>query len=209
MVEHPFFARMWVRMAPAIERQGAAEHRHRLLQGITGRVLELGAGTGSNFAHYPAGVTEVVAVEPEPQLGVLAEEAARAAAVPVTVVAGVADRLPADDGSFDAAVATLVLCSVPDQATALAELRRVLRPGGRLYFWEHVRAEGRGLAGVQRLLDATVWPRVGGGCHTSRNTVQAIVDAGFVVDRVEAFAFPDTWLPMPASPHVLGVAVRP
>jgi ubiquinone/menaquinone biosynthesis C-methylase UbiE len=208
-VDHPVFALLWARMAPAIERQGAGEHRQRLLQGISGRVLEVGAGTGSNFARYPRGVTEVVAVEPEPRLRALAEAAARDAAVPVTVVDGVADRLPADDTSFDAAVTTLVLCSVPDQARALAELRRVLRPGGRLYFWEHVRAEGRGLARVQRLVDATVWPRLGGGCHTARDTVAAITDAGFVVDRVEAFAFPDTWLPMPASPHVLGIAVRP
>ncbi|GAA3162693.1 class I SAM-dependent methyltransferase [Blastococcus jejuensis] len=207
-VEHPFFARLWVRMAPSIERQGAGEHRQRLLHGISGRVVEVGAGTGSNFGHYPAGVTEVVAVEPEPRLRALAAEAARDAAVPVTVVDGVADRLPADDGSFDAAVVTLVLCSVPDQAAALAELRRVVRPGGRLYFWEHVRAERRGLARVQRLLDATVWPRVGGGCHTARDTMAAIADAGFVVERVETFAFPDTRLPMPASPHVLGVAVR-
>lgn len=208
-VDHPFFARMWARMAPVIERQGAGEHRKQVLQGLTGRVLEVGAGTGSNFAYYPSGVTEVLAVEPEPRLRALAEEAAREAPVPVTVVDGVADRLPADDASFDAAVATLVLCSVPDQATALTELRRVLRPGGRLCFWEHVRADGRALAGVQRLVDATVWPRFGGGCHTSRDTMRAIADAGFVVERVEAFAFPDTWLPVPASPHVLGVAVRP
>jgi ubiquinone/menaquinone biosynthesis C-methylase UbiE len=208
-VDHPLFARLWVRMAPALEREGAGEHRRQLLGEVRGRVLELGAGTGSNFGYYRSGVTEVVAVEPEPRLRALAEAAASEAAVPVTVVDGVADRLPADDASVDAAVATLVLCSVPDQATALAELRRVLRPGGRLYFWEHVRAESRSLARVQRLLDATVWPRVGGGCHTSRNTVRAIADAGFVVDRVEAFAFPETWLPMPASPHVLGVAVRP
>ena len=208
-VDHPVFARLWARMAPAIEEKGAGEHRQRLLAGIEGRVIEVGAGTGSNFAHYPAGVTEVVAVEPEPRLRALAAAAARDAAVPVTVVDGVADRLPADDGSFDAAVVTLVLCSVPDQATALAELRRVLRPGGRLYFWEHVRAEGRGLARVQRMFDATIWPVVGAGCHTARDTAGAIAAAGFVVERVESFPFPDSWLRMPTSPHVLGVAVRP
>jgi ubiquinone/menaquinone biosynthesis C-methylase UbiE len=196
-------------MAPAIEQQGAAEHRSRLLADVGGRVLEVGAGTGSNFPHYPAAVTEALAVEPEPRLRARAEEAARTTAVPVTVVDGVADRLPADDGSIDAVVATLMLCSVPDQRRALAEIHRVLRPGGRLLFWEHVRADTPGLARVQRILDATVWPLVGGGCHTGRDTVAAIAAAGFTLERLERFRFPESGPAMPASPHVLGVAVRP
>jgi ubiquinone/menaquinone biosynthesis C-methylase UbiE len=205
---HPVFARIWGRLAPAMERHGAAEHRQRLLEGVSGRVVEIGAGTGVNFAHYPPAVTGVVAVEPEPRLRALAEAAARSAAVPVTVVAGDADRLPCADGSFDAAVASLVLCSVPDQATALAEVRRVLRPGGRLHFWEHVRAQTPGLARVQRLLDATVWPAAGGGCHTSRETAAAIEAAGFTLERLERMRFPDSRLTMPTSPHVLGVGIR-
>jgi ubiquinone/menaquinone biosynthesis C-methylase UbiE len=196
-------------MAPAIERQGAAEHRARVLADVHGRVLEVGAGTGSNFPHYPAGVTDLIAVEPEPRLRALAEDAARAVAVPVTVVDGVADRLPADDATVDAVVTTLVLCSVPDQGAALAEIHRVLRPGGRLHFWEHVRADRPRLARVQRLMDATIWPVFGGGCHTGRDTLGAISAAGLTVERVDRFRFPESGPSMPASPHVLGVAVRP
>ncbi|MDT0275371.1 class I SAM-dependent methyltransferase [Blastococcus goldschmidtiae] len=207
-VDHPLFARLWARMAPAIERSGAAQHRDRLLTGIGGRVVEPGAGTGANFAHYPPEVTEVLAVEPERHLRGVAAQAARTARVPVTVVDGTAEDIPAGDGTFDAAVVSLVLCSVPDQAAALRELRRVLRPGGRLYFWEHVRAERRGSARVQDLLDRTVWPTVGGGCHTGRDTAAEIAAAGFTIERVERFRFPDGRVPMPTAPQVLGTALR-
>lgn len=196
-------------MAPVTDRGEGAERRAGLLVDLRGRVLEVGAGTGSNFRHYRTGVSEVVAIEPEPRLRRQAEEAARTAAVPVTVVDGVADRLPADDGTVDAVVATLVLCTVPDQPSALAEIIRVLRPGGRLHFWEHVRAEGPGLARVQRLVDATVWPLVGGGCHTHRDTVAALEAAGFTIERLERFRFPASGPSMPASPQVSGTAVRP
>lgn len=207
-VHHPLFARCWTRLAAAVEDRGAGTYRQRLLAGTSGRVIEVGAGTGANFAHYPRAVTEVLAVEPEAYLRERAAAAAERAPVPVTVVDGVADRLPAVDGSFDAAVASLVLCSVPDAAAALAELRRVLRPGGRLHFWEHVRAEGRAGAGAQRLLDRTVWPAFSGGCHTGRDTAAAIAVAGFAVERLERFRFPDSWVPSPTAPQVLGVAVR-
>lgn len=207
-VHHPWFARLWTRIAAAMEEQGAAEHRRRLLAGITGRVVEVGAGTGSNVAHYPAGVVEVLAVEPEPHLRELAVRAAGSAPVPVVVVDGTAERIPAGDGAFDAAVVSLVLCSVPDQAVALAEVRRVLRPGGRLHFWEHVRAEEPGLARVQAVLDRTVWPTLGGGCHTSRDTAAAITAAGFTLEHVERFRFPVTRVPSPAAPQILGTALR-
>ena len=182
-------------------------HRDELLAGLRGRVIEVGAGTGTNFAHYPPEVTDVLAVEPEARLRGLAEQAAAHAPVPVTVVDGVADRLPADDGAFDAAVVSLVLCSVPDQAAALRELHRVLRPGGRLHFWEHVRAGTPGLARVQRVLDATGWPFFGGGCHTGRDTAAAIAAAGFTVERLERFPWPETQIPVPTAPQILGVAV--
>jgi ubiquinone/menaquinone biosynthesis C-methylase UbiE len=173
------------------------------LAGLVGRVIEVGAGHGLNFGHYPPTVTEVLAVEPEAHLRHLATAAA--APVPVTVVDGVAEALPAEDGSFDAAVASLVLCSVPDQGRALAELRRVLRPGGELRFYEHVRAERPGFARFQRAVDM-VWPAVGGGCHTSRDTVKAIEGAGFVVESCRRFRFLVEAVALPTSPHVLGVA---
>jgi ubiquinone/menaquinone biosynthesis C-methylase UbiE len=153
-------------------------------------------------------VTGVLAVEPEPRLRAAAEQAAQATAVPVDVVDGLADRIPAEDGVFDAAVASLVLCSVPDQAVALRELARVLRPGGRLYFWEHVRDEGRGLARVQDALDRTVWPVFFGGCHTGRDTAAEMATAGFTVERMERFRFPDRGVPSPIAPQILGTALR-
>ncbi|MGY1706195.1 class I SAM-dependent methyltransferase [Geodermatophilus sp. SYSU D00697] len=207
-VHHPVFARVYAWLAPAMERAGADELRDRLLEGISGRVVEVGAGTGANLPHCPPAVNGVLAVEPEAHLRARAEEAARHARVPVTVVDGVADRLPAPDGSFDAAVVSLVLCSVPDQAGALREIHRVLRPGGRLHFWEHVRADGGALARVQGALDRTIWPRIGGGCHAGRDTLAAIEAAGFTVERVERFRFPDSRVPMPTAPQVLGTAVR-
>ena len=116
-----------------------SEHRRELLADLAGTVLELGAGNGLNFAHYADTVTEVAAVEPEDYLRERAEDTAAGAPVPIRVVDALADDLPFPDESFDAVVASLVLCSVPDQATALAELRRVLRPAGELRFYEHVR----------------------------------------------------------------------
>ncbi|SEO59745.1 Ubiquinone/menaquinone biosynthesis C-methylase UbiE [Trujillonella endophytica] len=208
-MSHPVFARLWPHLAAAGERQGTAELRDRLLAGAAGRVLELGAGSGTNFGHYPSAVTEVVAVEPEPRLRALAASAALSAPVPVTIVDGDADALPAEDGAFDVAVASLVLCSVPDQGRALAELRRVLRPGGRLLFWEHVRGEKAGLVRAQRVLDATVWPFFAGGCHTGRDTAAAIEAAGFTIERLDRFDLPDLRVNLnPASPQVLGMAVR-
>lgn len=194
-------------MADAFEAKGNAEHREELLAGLTGRVIEVGAGTGLNFGHYPSSVTEVVAVEPEPYLRAKAEEAAAAAPVPVIVVDGVAGELPAEDASFDAGVASLVLCSVPDAAAALAELRRVIRPGGELRFYEHVRAERSSLARWQHRLDV-VWPHVAGGCHGNRNTVAAIESAGFTVEKVRRFDFRPCALTVLTSPHALGVARR-
>jgi ubiquinone/menaquinone biosynthesis C-methylase UbiE len=205
---HPVFARFYARISPTMDAQGAVEHRRRLLAGLAGRVLEVGAGNGLNFAHYPTAVAEVLAVEPEPSLRDLAEIAAGQAPVPVRVVDGTADALPAPDASTDAAVASLVLCSVPEQSRALAELHRVLRPGGELRFFEHVRADTAGLARVQRLADL-LWPTLLGGCHTSRDTLAAITAAGFEITSLQRFRFPDSRLPQPAAPHVLGVAHRP
>lgn len=208
-VHHPVFARIYPWLSERMEDQGMAERRIALLEGLEGRVLEVGVGNGLNLRHYPTSVTEVVAVEPEPRLRDLARQAAADAPVPVEVVAGVARDLPTGDAAFDAVVTSLVLCSVEDQASALAEVHRVLRPGGELRFFEHVRAVSRGLGVAQRVVDASgLWALAGGGCHVSRDTGQAIADAGFRIERIERFRFPETAVPFPSAPHILGRARR-
>ncbi|SFQ66544.1 Ubiquinone/menaquinone biosynthesis C-methylase UbiE [Amycolatopsis arida] len=205
-MRHPVFARLYPMMGRAMERGGMAERRQALLAGVTGEVVEVGAGDGLNFAHYPSTVTRVLAVEPEPRLRQLAHAAAGRAAIPVEVVDGLAEQLPVEDSTVDAAVVTLVLCSVREQEAALREIRRVLKPDGQLRFLEHVRADTPGLARVQRVLDATVWPRLAGGCHTGRDTVAAIERSGFAIERLDRFLFPGARTP--SSFHILGTAVR-
>lgn len=207
---HPIFAWVFEWISVQMDAAGAWRHRQRLLAGLSGRVIEIGAGNGRNFAHYPPEVTEVVAVEPEPHLRAAAQRVAQHAPVPVTVLDGVAEALPAQTGEYDAAVLSLVLCSVPDQSAALREVRRVLRPGGQVRFWEHVVAEHPGaLRRLQRALDATIWPPLTGGCHTSRDTVAALQHAGFAVTELDRFRFPDSGIGGPVAPHVLGRATRP
>ncbi|MDQ4093729.1 MAG: class I SAM-dependent methyltransferase [Actinomycetota bacterium] len=207
-VNHPIFAQIYVWLSHWMEPELAA-HRRSLLAGLSGQVLEVGAGNGLNFSHYPVAVTRVLAVEPEPHLRALAISSAAKASVPVEVVDGIADQLPADESSVDAAVTSLVLCSVPDQASALAEISRVLRPGGQLRFLEHVRARSATLGCAQRLLDATIWPRIAGGCHTHRDTAAAIRQAGFTIEQLQPLRFPDFRLLTPTSPHILGIASLP
>jgi ubiquinone/menaquinone biosynthesis C-methylase UbiE len=205
-VRHPVFARLYPVMGRAMDRGGIAERRQALLAGITGNVVEVGAGDGLDFAHYPPTVTHVLAVEPEPRLRQLAHAAAERATVPVEVVDGLAEHLPAEDHTADAVVVSLVLCSVRDQDAALGEIHRVLKPGGQLRFLEHVRADTPGLARAQRVLDATIWPRLAGGCHTGRDTAAAIERSGFAIERLDRFLFPDARTP--SSFHILGTAVR-
>jgi SAM-dependent methyltransferase len=206
---HPVFARVFARTSPGMDRDGVAEHRRHLVAGLRGRVVEVGAGNGLNFPHYPPDIAAVLAVEPERYLRDIARRAAAEAPVPIEVVDGVAEQLPADDGAFDAGVASLVLCSVADPAAALRELHRVIRPGGQLRFFEHVRAATPGLRRVQRALDATVWPLLVGGCHTCRDTAAAIEAVGFTIERLERLRWPETQIPLPTSPHILGTAIRP
>ncbi|MGH2761654.1 MAG: class I SAM-dependent methyltransferase [Thermoleophilaceae bacterium] len=203
-VRHPLFARFFDRFSRLMERD-LADRRDELLAGLSGRVLEVGAGYGINFGHYPATVAEVVAVEPEPYLRGKAEAAAAEARMRVSVTDAAAHPLPFEPASFDAAVASLVLCTVPEPAAALGELRRVLKPGGELRFMEHVRSERPRKAGVQERLDRWgVWPRLAGGCHCARDAVAAIEAAGFRVERVRDFGLGPSW--GITYPHVLGTA---
>ncbi|MFY4718683.1 class I SAM-dependent methyltransferase [Streptomyces sp. LaBMicrA B280] len=209
-VRHPVFARYYARVsAGADERLGFAGVRGRLLAGLTGRVIEVGAGNGLNFARYPATVAQVVAVEPEPLLGRLARESARRAPVPVAVLPGAAEALPVRGGAFDAVVLSLVLCSVRDVARALDEARRVLRPGGQLRFFEHGRGGGPAMRLAQRALDRTVWPALAGGCHLARDPVAALRRAGFELGPYRELSLPEGGPRLPASYCVLGTAWRP
>jgi SAM-dependent methyltransferase len=196
---HPVFARAWdtiIRLAGPQEQR----NRDRLIAGVRHRVLELGAGTGLNLGRYSHGA-EVVAVEPEPTMARKARARAREAAVSVGVIRGVAEALPFPDGTFDTVVACCVLCSVFDQEKAIDELRRVLRPGGEIRVYEHVRSVHPGWALVQDLI-TPVWHRFGCNCHPNRDTAAALGAAGFEVD-VHRVSFGP---PAPVRPHILGVA---
>jgi ubiquinone/menaquinone biosynthesis C-methylase UbiE len=207
-VHHPLFARFYTHVLARNEPAELRAYRDELLAGLSGRVVEVGAGSGANFPHYPDTVTEVVAVEPEAYLREQAAAAAPQAPVAVRVVDGIADALPLEDGSCDAAVACLVLCTVPDQASALAELRRVLKPGGELRFYEHVRGESARMARWQRAADRTFWPHLFGGCHTARDTVGAIERAGFELERHRDLRPESLPAFLPVAPQAIGVARR-
>jgi ubiquinone/menaquinone biosynthesis C-methylase UbiE len=184
------------------ERQG---DRRQLLAGLAGRVLEIGAGTGLTFAFYPPTVSEVVAVEPEPRLRTLAARAAAQAPVPITVVDGFAEDLPAPDASFDAAVSCIVLCTVTDQARTLAELRRVLRPGSQLRYYEYALSHTLPIALTQHLTDRIGWPLLGGGCHVVRVTSAAIAAAGFTIEHERRQWVGPRWALLLGT-HVIGTA---
>ncbi len=197
-VHHPIFARLYARLSASEEAKGAAEHRQEMLAELHGRVVEVGAGNGLNFKHYPDTVTEVLAVEPDDLLRGHAKTAAGKADIPIHVIAGHADALAVEAGSYDAVVASLVLCSVPDPASALLALRGALRPGGELRFYEHVRSDRPWIGRAEDLLDP-LWSRVAGGCHPNRDTLGAISAAGFQITDVEHFRF--------GLQHVLGRAI--
>jgi SAM-dependent methyltransferase len=184
----------------------ARAQRARLLADLRGRVIEVGCGAGAAFEHYPPAVEAVLAVEPDPVARGLAAERAAASPVPIDVVAGVAEALPAPDGAFDAAVLVWVLCSVPDPDAALREVRRVLRPAGELRFYEHVRSGSAAFRVVQRTVDALFWTDALGGCETTRDSEAAIRAAGFRIERIERGFRPSSPLTVTAGPYVVGVA---
>ncbi|WP_144672159.1 class I SAM-dependent methyltransferase [Arthrobacter sp. U41] len=201
------FGRSFARVGPRMDARGAADHRRRLVAAARGVVVEIGAGYGATFPFYPAAVTGVLALEPDPTLRGLARAAASKAPVPVTVEDGMAESLPAADATVDVVVSSLVLCSVADQPAALTEVVRVLRPGGLLLFYEHVRSAHRVLGAAEDLL-TPLWSRVAGGCHPNRDTAAAIAGAGLAVQDLDRFGF--SVLPgNPRVAHVLGAARKP
>jgi ubiquinone/menaquinone biosynthesis C-methylase UbiE len=204
---HPLFSRFY-RVLSEASADLLARHREELLSGLEGRVLEVGCGNGLNFTHYPESVSEVVAIEPEPYLRDLATRAAVDAPVTIRVESARSESLPFDESQFDAVVFSLVLCSVSDQASALNEAFRVLRPGGSLRYYEHVLAPTPKTAAVQRAAD-TVWPRLFGGCHTARDTGTAIRSAGFENLDYRRLDLKVLRTRSPISPHILGSASRP
>jgi ubiquinone/menaquinone biosynthesis C-methylase UbiE len=209
MKGHPIFARIYDRMTAGTERAGLAEMRHELLANASGRVLELGAGTGHNLEHYTDSVAELVMTEPDPhmarRLRERLSEAGTSAGNP-SVIEASAEDLPFDDASFDVVVATLVLCTVEDPVKAIAETRRVLVEGGRLLYVEHVRSDSPRLAGWQDRLRRP-WGFFAAGCHPNRATDQLLAGAGFWIDSMERGRLPKA--PPIVRPLIRGVARRP
>jgi SAM-dependent methyltransferase len=200
------FSALYDRGFKATEEAGLREMRHELLGQARGRVLELGAGTGLNLEHYPAGIEGLTLVEPDPHMTKrLREKLAQVGReAEVLVVEAPAEELPFPNDSFDTVAVTLVLCTVPDQAAALAEIRRVLKPDGRLLFLEHVRSHDPELAKWQDRLEGP-WRFLGDGCHCNRDTVSAIGAAGFELGDVERGELPKA--PGIVKPLRRGIAV--
>jgi len=205
-VDNPFFAKLWTVLSTH-ETDAIKALRRENLAGLSGRVLEVGAGTGTNFELYPSTVGEVVAVEPERRLAAMARQAAEAASVPITVSTDTVEQFSASE-PFDAVVCSLVLCSVDEPEGVLRQLLSLLRPGGELRYLEHVASSGP-RAQLQKFADATVWPRLLGNCHTHRHTEESIVRAGFEVSGARReWTFP-AWVPLPVAEFTIGRAVRP
>ena len=207
--DHPIFARFYDRLLAGTERAGLGDMRRALLADASGRVLELGAGTGRNLEHYTDAITELIMIEPDPHMARRLRERLAAegtAALNPSVIEAPAEDLPFDDGSFDTVVATLVLCTVQDPQRALAEARRVLVEGGRLLYIEHVRSSRPRLARWQDRLERP-WGWFAGGCHPNRPTEQSLAGAGFWVDSLERGTLPKA--PPLARPLIRGIARRP
>jgi ubiquinone/menaquinone biosynthesis C-methylase UbiE len=204
-VGNPFFAAVYDRLMASTERAGLADRRAALIADARGATLELGAGTGLNLRHYPDAVTELVLTEPDSHMARRLRSRVADAGRPVEVVEAPAERLPLEDARFDTAVVTLVLCTVKEPAQALAEIARVLKPGGRLLFIEHVRADASGLVRWQDRLERP-WGWIAGGCHPNRDTVGSLDASALRVESVERGEMPKA--PPLVKPLVAGVAVR-
>jgi ubiquinone/menaquinone biosynthesis C-methylase UbiE len=200
------FAAMYDRGLKATEEAGLREMRRETLRAARGRTIDLGAGTGANLGLYPEGVTELVLAEPDPHMSARLRPKLAEYPQSAELVEASAEALPFEDSSFDTAVFTLVLCTVPNPERALAEAARVLKPGGRLLFVEHVRAEAPSLARWQDRLE-TPWRFLADGCHCNRDTVANIEASPFTLERVEGGKLPKA--PPLVRPLVRGTASLP
>jgi SAM-dependent methyltransferase len=199
------FSALYDRGLKETEEAGLREMRRELLESARGKVLELGAGTGLNLAHYPEEIESLTLTEPDPHMAKRLRERLASSGQAAEVVQAPAERLPFPSGAFDTAVATLVLCTVPDPAAALAEARRVLRPGGQLLFLEHVRSEDQATARWQDRLEKP-WRFLADGCHCNRDTVAALGASDLSIARVERGEVPKA--PPIVRPLVVGCAVE-
>ena len=211
MAGHPIVAAVYDRLLAGNEEAGLREMRAELVGSASGRTLEIGSGTGLNLAHYPDAVTELVLTEPDPHMAKRLRRRLQAGTPPVGLVEVVkagADDLPFEDASFDTVVGTLVLCSVPEPRLAIAEVRRVLRPGGRFVYIEHVRdREGTRRARWQDRLERP-WRRIAGGCHPNRDTGPLIADA-FGVPSPDRGEMPGPATDYLVRPQISGVVRVP
>lgn len=188
------------------ERHHGERMRRRQLAQAQGRVLEIGAGTGANLPHYPAAVAALTVTEPDEAMLRRARRRRSGVGGPTLLLRAPAQALPFAGGSFDTVACTAVLCTVPDQDAALAEVRRVLRPGGQLLFVEHVRADDPVRARWQDRLERP-WGVIAGGCHPNRDTAAALARAGFEVEIAERGDLP--MLPRLVRPFIMGRALAP
>ncbi len=198
------FAAMYDRGLKGTEEAGLREMRRATLAEAGGRTIDVGAGTGANLGLFPRAVTELVLAEPDPHMASKLRPKLRAAGSTAKLIEAPAERLPFEDSTFDTAVFTLVLCTVPDPTAALAEAARVLKPGGRLLFVEHVRADDPGLARWQDRLESP-WRFLADGCHCNRDTVAEIEASPLKVEHVERGRLPKA--PPLVRPLVRGSAL--
>ncbi|MBA2545386.1 MAG: class I SAM-dependent methyltransferase [Solirubrobacterales bacterium] len=210
MPEHPHFARFYERMLSGTEKAGLADMRRDLLAGAEGRTIEIGAGTGLNLPYYTTSVSHLTLTEPDPHMARRMRERLASdgppAGMETEVLEAGAEALPFEDESFDTAVATLVLCTVPEIQASLSEIRRVLVEGGALLVLEHIRGEGPVRSWWQDRLDRP-WGAVAGGCHPNRPTADRLAEAGFWIDSMEPTEMPKAppWM----KPMIVGRASRP
>jgi ubiquinone/menaquinone biosynthesis C-methylase UbiE len=199
------FALTYNRLMAGGEKAGLAAMRATLLAGARGEVLEVGAGTGLNLTHYAGEVSTLTLTEPDASMLRRLEHIARRTAQSTTILRAPAEDLPFEDATFDTVVSTLVLCGVDDQPRAVREIRRVLKPGGRLLFVEHVRSDD---VGVARRQDRINWlNRLVVGCDCNRPTLETLELGGFVIDDIIHGELPKS--PSFVRPMIVGSAVRP